>query len=134
MKGEMRLSIRRSITLEVQHSSEMGRYEDGRAGGLLGLRVGMIWASFQMSGIVLEVHDRLKRSERTFIPFGPRCLRCMLEISSGPVAGEFFSRLMVEETSPEENGSTSFGFILIDIFRRVTIQFSLCVSLWLILA
>ena len=41
---------------------------------------------FQMSGMMLEASDRLNILVRYSNPLGPRCLRCRLEILSGPAA------------------------------------------------
>ncbi len=42
MKGEMRCRTRLSITLEGQHRSEIGLYEEVSSAGLLGLGIGMM--------------------------------------------------------------------------------------------
>lgn len=54
---------------------EMGLYEAGSVGVLLGFRMGMIFACFQVLGIVLCRMDRLKISVRVAMACGPRCLR-----------------------------------------------------------
>ena len=50
---------------------------DSSVGGLLGFRIGIIFAVFQMLGMELVWTDRLNMSVRALIPCGPRCFRCM---------------------------------------------------------
>lgn len=53
---------------------------------------------FHMAGMELVEMDRLKMLVRYSMPVGPRCLRCRVEIWSGPIALEglaFFIASMV---------------------------------------
>ena len=68
-------SISLSRILEGVQSSEIGLYEVGSVGGLLGLRIGMIFAIFQMLGMLLVWTDRLNMSVRALMPCGPKCFR-----------------------------------------------------------
>ena len=52
------------------------RREIGLWGVLLGFRMGMILASFQMLGMLLVVSERLKMSVRALMACRPICLRC----------------------------------------------------------
>ena len=63
-------------------------------GDLLGLRIGRMLAVFHRWGMLLCRIDWLNMSVRILIACGPRCLRCMLDMPSGPTAGEFFVALM----------------------------------------
>ena len=75
MSGEMRDRTSLSMTLEMQHRREMGRYEEGHPGGLEGLGMGMMCACLQILGIVLWSQDVLKRSVSAEMPCLPRCFR-----------------------------------------------------------
>ncbi len=57
MCGEMLFRTSLSSIFEGLQSSEIGLYETGSVGGLLGFRIGMIFASFHMLGIVLCVSE-----------------------------------------------------------------------------
>ena len=59
-------------------------------GNLLGFRMGMILANFQMLGMLLVMSERLKMSVRSLMACVPRCVRCKQDIPSGPVAEVFF--------------------------------------------
>ena len=52
---------------------------------LLGLGIGMIFASFQRWGIVFVLIAMLKICVRYVIALGPKCLRCLMLMLSGPV-------------------------------------------------
>ncbi len=56
---EIRVSMRRSMTLDVQQRSEIGLSEAGTLEGLWGFRRGMMWAWRQMFGMVLHFHEVL---------------------------------------------------------------------------
>ena len=45
----------------------------------------MIVALFQICGIVLVLRDELKRFVRYFMAKGPKCLRCLMLMPSGPM-------------------------------------------------
>ncbi len=113
------------MTLEVQQRREMGRYEEGSLGGLLGLRMGMMWAFFHKCGIELVSQERLKILVRADMPLDPRCLRWMLDMSSGPVALEFFSRRMVLLVMSFEKGGGLSEEILMLMFRLDDFRLSL---------
>ncbi len=51
--------MRRSRTLEVQQRRDIGRYDAGSCGGLLGFKIGIICACFQSDGIMLVRQERL---------------------------------------------------------------------------
>ena len=53
MCGFISLSISRSSIFDGLHKSDIGRYEVGSIGGLLGFRMGMIFPIFHMLGIAL---------------------------------------------------------------------------------
>ena len=67
-------------------------------GDLCGLRMGMILAIFQMLGMVLCWMEWLYMSVSVRMAWGPRCLRCVLDMLSGPVELEFFMFRMVPTT------------------------------------
>ena len=54
-------------------------------GSLLGLGIGMILAVFHVCGMVLVFSARLYICVRYVSALGPRCLRCFMLMSSGPV-------------------------------------------------
>ena len=91
MSGTGRCVVRvgsrtRSRILIAGHRSDTGRYEVDSSAGLPGFSSGIILDDFQMSGMVLVVSDRLKSEVRYLIPNGPRCLRCIVAMLSGPNA------------------------------------------------
>lgn len=96
MEGFITLRTSLSRILEGFGRSEIGLYEAGCVGDLLGFRMGMILAIFQEFGIWLYVMDLLNMSVRDLIACGPKCLRCLYEMLSGPVAGEFLVERMEE--------------------------------------
>ena len=53
--------------------------------GLFGFGMGMIVARFQRWGIVLVLRAMLSMFVRYLMASGPRCLRCLMFMSSGPV-------------------------------------------------
>jgi len=53
--------------------------------------MGMMWACLQDEGKSLYLQDELNMAVRAAMPCLPRCLRCMFETPSGPVAEEFLS-------------------------------------------
>ena len=55
-------------------------------GSLLGLRMGMIVAFFQIAGIVAVLMELLNMLHRYLMPAGPRCLRWSVVKLSGPIA------------------------------------------------
>ena len=87
--GVMLLSTSLSSILEGVQSNETGLKEEGSVGGFLGFRMGTILPNFQMCGIMLFVMEWLKMSVRTLMACVPRCLRCLLEMPSGPVEEVF---------------------------------------------
>ena len=88
-EGDISLSISFSKSLETVDKREIGLYEEGCFGSLFGLSIGMMMACFQKGGIVLCVHAWLSISVNVWMAVWPRCLRCKLEILSGPSALEF---------------------------------------------
>ena len=63
-------------------------------GGFLGLRMGTILPNFQMCGIMMCEMEWLKMSVRTLMACVPRCLRCLLDMPSGPVEEVFLEDRM----------------------------------------
>jgi len=53
-------------------SMEIGLYEDGCWGGLLGFKMGIVIAFFHKSGIVAEEIDALNMSVMAETAFGPK--------------------------------------------------------------
>ena len=94
MCGPMRFKMSLSKILAILEVSDIGRYDDDWLGGLLGFNIGMMVAVFQDAGIWLLLHDKLNISVSMSIAVGPRCLRCMFDISSGPVDLEFLAFLI----------------------------------------
>lgn len=76
------------MILERGDRREMGRYEDGRWGGLFGLRIGIMIDDFQMVGIWAVCMERLKREVIASTALGPRCFTCIFATPSGPRALE----------------------------------------------
>lgn len=110
--------------------SDMGLYEAGSVGVLLGFRMGIILASFQVLGILLFVSEKLKMFVRVLMACGPRCLRCRYDIPSGPVEVVFFVRLMASTVMAVVNGAGRF-LSSVSVWRRWRIARSsrLCGSL-----
>ena len=81
---------RRSLSriLEAGHKREMGRYDELWSAGFPALSKGIMMACFHWAGRHAELTERLKIYQRKEMPEGPRCLRCRLVMSSGPVAVE----------------------------------------------
>ena len=65
---------------------ETGLYDFASLGSFLGFSSGIILEVFQISGIEHCWRDELKSLDRYFSPFSPKCLRCKVEILSGPRA------------------------------------------------
>ena len=95
MSSVMLLRTSLSSILDGVQRREIGLYEAGSVGGLFGFKMGTILAVFHMWGMLLCCMEWLKMSVRVLMACGPRCLRCLLDMPSGPVAGEFLVRLMV---------------------------------------
>ena len=60
---------------------------------------------------------------RALIALGPRCFRCMLDIPSGPVAGEFLSFLMVQFVSCDVKGGGESVEVFVRMFCLVIVLF-----------
>lgn len=61
---------------------------------LLGLGRGMTVAFFHICGMQFVLSALLIVWERSVVALGPMCLRCSVEMLSGPSAGEFLACLM----------------------------------------
>ena len=59
-------------------------------GGLLGFRIGMILACFQVLGILLFWSEKLKMSVKALMSCGPICFTSLFEIPSKPIERMFF--------------------------------------------
>ena len=66
-------------------SRAIGLYDAASAESLLGLGIGIILATFQLCGTVLVLSAVLYISVSSVSAFGPRCLRCLILMLSGPV-------------------------------------------------
>ena len=75
MYGLMTFRTSLSSILEGVQSNEMGLYDAGSVGGLLGLSMGMIFAIFHMLGKLLFWIEWLKMLVKALTPYGPRCFR-----------------------------------------------------------
>ena len=64
-----------SSIFEGLQSREMGLYEAGSVGDLLGFRIGMILESFHLFGIVLCCTEKLNMSVKVLMACGPKCFR-----------------------------------------------------------
>ena len=60
--------------------------------------MGTIFASFHISGIVLELRDLLNILQRYSRAMGPKCFRCFMLMLSGPVELLFLDVLIAEIT------------------------------------
>jgi len=60
-------------------------------------------AVFQIRGIVLVLIERLKMHVRYLTACGPKCLRCLMLMPSGPTELLFFAFLMASAVSTVEN-------------------------------
>ena len=49
-----------SRSFDRDDSNEMGLYDEGMLGGLLGFKMGIIWDIFQVDGILLLSQEKLK--------------------------------------------------------------------------
>ena len=76
MCGVMFVRISLSSILTGLGRRDIGLYEAGSVGVLLGLSIGMILAVFQRLGILLLLTEKLKMEVRAPMATGPRCLRC----------------------------------------------------------
>ena len=103
----------------------------GCVGFLLGFNIGMMWACFHICGMSLLRHDLLRMSVNAFNARGPKCLRCMLEILSGPVACEFLRDLIVLVVSSVVNGGFDLSSCIF-LFSLSIFLFCFCVGSWLI--
>ena len=75
MCGLMLARMSLSSTLTGVQRREMGLCDDASVGGLLGFRMGMILAVFQILGMVLYVMEWLKMLVRQQMATSPSCLR-----------------------------------------------------------
>ena len=82
------------MILMAGHSKDTGRYDLDSVGSLPGFSSGMILEVFHISGIWLNLSDRLKMWVRYSIPAGPMCLRWTVAILSGPIALEALAFLI----------------------------------------
>lgn len=48
------------------------------------LGIGVMFAVFQIAGMMLEFMERVKSLARKLVAIGPRCLRCLMLMRSGP--------------------------------------------------
>ena len=96
--GEMLFRTNLSSILEGVESKEIGLYEVSSVGGLLGFRIGIILASFQVLGILLFCSEKLKMSVKALMASGPKCFRCLLDMPSGPVEEVFLETRMASVT------------------------------------
>ena len=72
------------MVLAIGESSDIGRYYVPRFGSLFGFGIGMIFANFQICGIVFVFKARFSMSVRYWIAIGPKCFRCLMFRLSGP--------------------------------------------------
>ena len=72
----------------------MGLYDGPAFGSLLGLGIGMIFASFHVCGIMFVLRILLYMLVRNVIAVGPRCFRCLMFMLSGPVELLFLADLI----------------------------------------
>ena len=87
-------SIIFSIVLAMGERSAMGRYDVPISIGFPGLGIGMIFACFQVLGIVFVLMEMLNMCVRYLMAVGPRCFRCLMFMLSGPVELLFFACLI----------------------------------------
>ena len=76
MCGVMFVRISLSSILTGLGRRDIGLYEAGSVGVLLGLSIGMILAVFQRLGMLLLLTEKLKMEVRAPMATGPKCLRC----------------------------------------------------------
>ena len=69
-----------------------------------GFKTGKTNALFQMAGMSELATDKLKSSVKYRKATGPRCLRWRTDKPSGPMAEEYFARLMAWTVSSKEKG------------------------------
>ena len=86
---------------------------------LLGLGIGITFASFQVCGIVFVLSAMLKMFVRNVSAKVPKCLRCLMFMLSGPVELLFLECLM----------ASSVCVSVISI--RVALSFWVCLSIFL---
>ena len=98
-EGDISLSISFSKSFESVDKREIGLYKEGCFGYLFGLSIGIMLACFQNGGIILCVHARFRMLVNVWMAVGPRCLRCKLEILSGPSALEFLRVFIASDVS-----------------------------------
>lgn len=79
-------------------SSEIGLYDVPCEIALFGLRMGMMVDCFHMLGMTQVVSEMLKSLLINVWAPGPRCLRCVVVMLSGPGAVEFLALLMAFAT------------------------------------
>ena len=64
---------------------DIGRYEAPELWSLLGLGIGIVFASFQTCGMTFVFRALLYSVVRYPMAIGPRCFRCLIFMLSGPV-------------------------------------------------
>ena len=57
---------------------------------MFGLGIGIIFANFQIWGMIFLLRDRFSIFVRQSSPLGPRCFKCLMFSPSGPVELVFF--------------------------------------------
>ena len=93
--GVIRLSMRRSVTLDGVQRRVMDLYEDGSLARLSSLRIAMMPHCFQIDGIVFCEYEKFAMLVSACMPCGPRWMRGRLLILSGPTAAECLRFLMI---------------------------------------
>lgn len=112
--------ISRSIVFAMGERSEIGLYDVLSVASLFGFGIGMVMAFFQICGMRFVCIDLLMVFVRNCMAMGPRCLRCIIDMLSGPIAGEFLACLIAVVTCWVENGVCSSGvrfFVLRFVLR-----------------
>lgn len=82
------------MVLAIGERSATGRYDVLCLGSFPGLIRGRTVAFFQICGIWFVLSAVFMMRVRNVVAMGPRCFRCIMEMLSGPIAGEFLACVM----------------------------------------
>jgi len=74
-----------SSVLAMGDRREIGLYDGPSVLSLCGLGIGIVLALFHMCGMLFVFSTMLNRCVRCLIAVGPKCFRCLMFMSSGPV-------------------------------------------------
>ena len=110
-----------SIILAMGESRDMGLYEVPSVESLSGLRIGMMFACFQICGILFVLSDMLYSCVRYVSVSEERCFKCCMHMLSGPDVFLFLDvriAYLISAVVSRSSGVCNFS-ICLSIFRFV---------------